>query len=66
MSLIEVRCMCERIITCNLTLDEFNRRFDMIGPEDAIAYLKRAKRSVIQSRIPEIEEMYARTKSQEK
>ena len=61
---VEFRIMCERIITCELTMNEFNRRLDTNGPEDALAYLKRAKRSVIQSKIPEIEEWYARTKSQ--
>jgi len=62
---IELLAMkCESIITCDNTRREFYRLLDSEGADSALAFLKRAKRSVIQSQIPVIEAWYASLKSQ--
>lgn len=58
MSIDLLRMRCECIITCDNSRKEFNRLLDSEGVDAAFAFLRRAKRSVIQSQIPVIEEWY--------
>lgn len=49
----------DSIATCELVAPEFMRYIDKGDPQGGFAYLRRAKRGVIQAKIPEFEEWYA-------